>query len=92
MTELSQPVEVEILCKNSRSTIQEKCFYFSKNRPLHDLREILITVFELEGFLAQFRFYNEKKQIKTIADIDEGEPKSGEKRYKVTLELEFQGG
>lgn len=83
---------MEILCRNSRSAIQEKCFYFTKYRPLQDLRENLINIFELDGFLAQFRFYNENKQIKTLSEIDEGGLRPSEKRYKVTLELEFQGG
>jgi hypothetical protein len=70
MTELSQLVEVAIHCHISRSSIQQKSFWFSKNRPLQDLREALIIVFELEGFLSQLRFYYGKVQIKTIADID----------------------
>jgi hypothetical protein len=47
MSEAADVIEVEIECPVSRSTIQRKCFNFGRGRRLADLREILITVFEL---------------------------------------------
>jgi hypothetical protein len=42
-------------------------------------------VFELEGFLAQFRFYYGKNQIKALQDIERLGERRGEKRYNVVL-------
>lgn len=80
-------VLVDVQCKISRSGISVKKFKIRMNRQLEEIREIFAMIFEIDAFLATFRFYYEKQPISCLADI-----RSPKIEGHIDLEVEFTGG
>lgn len=57
------------------------------NKQLDEIKDILITIFDIDAFLATFRFYYNALPITCIADIP-----TPEIDKPIDLEVEFTGG
>lgn len=63
---------VEIQCKISRSSINKMKFKLKMSKQLEEIRDILSMIFDIDAFLATFRFYYNGQSINRLADIPNG--------------------